>query len=258
VTTAAVVVTGAASGIGRATAELFAERGFGIVAVDVDGEGLAKLSSVGGVVTLVGDVASEATNTSMVRLALDRFGRLDAAVLNAGVSGAGPLESEGAIERFDRMLDVNVRGVALGIQAAVPALRAAGGGSVVVTSSISGLRGDPGVWAYNASKAAAINLVNGAALDYAVDNIRINALAPGGTVTAMTAGVLADPELRATLTRRIPMQRWSDPREQAEVIWFLTSPAASYVTGVTIPVDGGLSANTGMLLPPSHPGGPAE
>ncbi len=113
---------------------------------------------------------------------------------------------------------------------------------------MSGLRADPGTWAYAASKAAVINLVRATAIDYAAENIRINAIAPGGTVSALTAGQLAG-SAGAAITRRIPQQRWAQPGEQAEVVWFLASPAASYITGVTIPVDGGLSANGGILLP---------
>ncbi|MFI6316694.1 SDR family NAD(P)-dependent oxidoreductase [Nonomuraea sp. NPDC050556] len=250
-----VAVTGAASGIGRATVELFAERGAKVVAVDVAKRGLDDLAERDGVVSLVGDVAAEETNAELAALALRTFGRLDTVVLNAGIGGAGPLESPGAVERFDRILSVNVRGVVLGIRAALPALRASGGGSIVVTSSVSGLHGDPGTWAYNVSKAAVINLVRAAAIDYAVENIRVNAIAPGGTVTALTAGVIAHPTLGPAVTERIPQRRWADPREQAEVIWFLASPAASYVTGVTVPVDGGLTANSGLLLPPAVPGG---
>ncbi|MEV4559593.1 SDR family oxidoreductase [Kitasatospora sp. NPDC049285] len=245
-----VLVTGAASGIGEAVARLFAERGHRVVAVDVDKTGLEALAELDGVATLTGDVAEEDTSARAVALALERFGRLDTAVLNAGIGGGGPLEAPGAIERLDRLYAVNVRGVAAGIRAAVPALRASGGGSVVATSSVSGLRGDPGTWAYNATKAAVINLVRAAAIDYAAEGIRVNAIAPGGTVTALTAGQVADPDVSAFITRRIPAQRWSAPREQAEAVWFLASPAASYVTGTTLPVDGGLTANGGILLPP--------
>ncbi|GAA2064172.1 SDR family oxidoreductase [Catenulispora yoronensis] len=248
------VVTGAASGIGRATVELFAERGFGVVAVDVAEEGLAELALIESVRALVGDVADDEVNDAAVGLALSEFGRLDVSVLNAGIGGAGPLESEGALGRLEHILAVNVRGVASGIRAALPPFRAAGGGAVVVTSSISGLRGDPGTWAYNASKAAVINLVRGLALDYAVENVRINTVAPGAALTGMTEGLLENPALARSLTRRIPLQRWSSAREQAEVIWFLASPAASFVTGVTVPVDGGLSASGGLLPPPTTPG----
>jgi NAD(P)-dependent dehydrogenase (short-subunit alcohol dehydrogenase family) len=246
-----VVITGAASGIGRAAAELYAERGFAIVAVDVDEAGLDKLSADGpACATVVGDTASDAVNEAAVALALARFGRLDAVLLNAGIGAAGPLESPGALERLDRILAVNVHGIASGIRAAVPALRASGGGAIVATSSVSGLRGDPGTWAYNASKAAIINLVRGLAIDYAAQDIRINAIAPGGTVTALTAGQVDHPVLGPEIAARIPLQRWADPREQAEVLWFLTSPAASYITGAVLPVDGGLSANGGILPPP--------
>lgn len=242
-----VIVTGAARGIGRACVELFAERSFRVVAVDLDPAALAELSTMDGVTTLAADVATEQANSAMVALAHREYGRLDAVVLNAGAGGTPPLESPGAIARLDRILAVNVRGVALGIRAAAPALRASGGGSIVVTSSVSGLRGDPGVWAYNASKAAAINLVRATALDYASQNIRINALAPGLIATDRTTAVREDPELSAHILARVPMHRFGEPREQAEVIWFLSSPAASFITGTTITADGGLDASTGAL-----------
>jgi NAD(P)-dependent dehydrogenase (short-subunit alcohol dehydrogenase family) len=246
-----VLITGAASGIGRAAVELYAERGHRVIAVDIDAVRLSALAADDRVLTIAGDVATAEANEQAVELALTTFGRLDAAVLNAGVGGGGPLEGPRAVENFDRIIAVNLRGVLLGIRSVVPALRAAGGGAIVATSSVSGLRGDPGTWAYNASKAAVINLVRGLATDYAAQNIRINAIAPGLTTTALTAGQVSDPHLEPFLTRRIPQQRWADPREQAEVLWFLTSPAASYITGATIPVDGGLSANGGILLPPA-------
>jgi meso-butanediol dehydrogenase/(S,S)-butanediol dehydrogenase/diacetyl reductase len=249
-----VIVTGAASGIGRATVELFAERGFGVVALDPNAETLAELERIERVTTLVGDVALEASNRQAAALAMERFGRLDVVVLNAGIGGAPPLEAAGAIEHFDRIYAVNVRGVALGIRSAAPALRASGGGSIIVTSSVAGLRGDPYTWAYNATKAAAINLVRSAALDYAYQNIRINAVAPGLTLTPRTAPIQADSALLANLTRRIPLQRWSEPREHAEVIWFLGSKASSYVTGAVISSDGGLGASNGFLLPPTYAG----
>jgi meso-butanediol dehydrogenase / (S,S)-butanediol dehydrogenase / diacetyl reductase len=246
-----VLITVAASGIGRATARLYTERGYRVLAFDVDAAGLDKLAADGHAdATFAGDAADGEANDAAVELAVYRFGRLDAAVLNAGIGGAGPLESAGALERFDRVLAVNVRGVAAGVRAAVPALRAGGGGAIVATSSVSGLRGDPGTWAYNASKAAIINLVRGLAVDYAAEDIRINAIAPGGTVTALTAGQVAHPVLGPEIAARIPAQRWAEPREQAEAIWFLTSPAASYITGVVLSVDGGLAANGGILPPP--------
>jgi len=145
---------------------------------------------------------------------------------------------------------VNVRGVVRGIRAVAPALRAAGGGSIVATASTSGLRADPGSWAYNASKAAVINLVRAAALDYATQSIRINAVAPGPTATGMTLPLLdSRPEVFEDIRSRVPMQRMGAPHELAEAIYFLASPAASFITGVTLPVDGGISANAGHFPP---------
>jgi len=249
------VITGAASGIGRAAAELFAERGAKVVAVDLVAPEWADGSD--GIVRLEGDVSQPAANEAMVRAALDTWGRLDWAFLNAGIVGSPAIEGDGAVERLDQILAVNVRGVMLGIRHCAPAMRdSAGGGAIVATASTSGIRADPGSWAYNASKAAVINLVRAAAIDYGTHGIRVNAVAPGPTLTGMTKGLETVPQLQRDMTRRIPMQRWGEAREQAKVAWFLCSDDASFVTGVTIPCDGGISANVGHFLPAATPGGP--
>jgi meso-butanediol dehydrogenase / (S,S)-butanediol dehydrogenase / diacetyl reductase len=248
-----VIVTGAASGIGRAVAERVIDDGGAVVAVDRAADGLAWVEGLRARVdTVVGDVTSADTNANAVACALDRFGRLDAAVFNAGVSMSGDL-LELPMEEFDRAIAVNVRAVALGIRSVVPTLRAAGQGRIVVTASTSGLGGDPNLWAYNTAKGAVVNLVRAAAVDLGADGITVNAVCPGPTETAMTERLQSLPELHEELRRTIPLQRWGRPEEIAAVIAFLTSADASFITGAIVPVDGGITANTGQFRPRAVP-----
>jgi meso-butanediol dehydrogenase / (S,S)-butanediol dehydrogenase / diacetyl reductase len=225
-------------------------RGGHVVAVDLDAEALADYDSRPGIATLAGDTTSEEVNAAAVALAETTWGRLDVMVLNAGVRGSGQVDTID-LAVFDRSIDVNLRSAVLGLRVGIPAMRRSGGGAVVITASNTGLNGEANRFPYAAAKAGVLNLMRCVAIDVAVDNIRVNAVCPGPTITGMTKHLVdAEPARYTLLKRAVPQQRWALPEEIAEVIWFLASPAASFVTGVAIPVDGGVTASTGQALPP--------
>lgn len=248
-----VLVTGAANGIGCSLTTMLESRGHAVVAADLPSTSFPARSgplSGGRIHQVTGDVTRPEDNQRFVDVALQQFGSLDAVALNAGVTGRGGLEEQ-AMDEVDRTWDVNVRGVVLGLRSVLPALRASTGSrSVVVTASVSGLGGDPLMWAYNASKAAAVNLVRAAALDLGPEGIRINAVCPGPTRTGMTDRMFTErPSVAEELQATIPLQRWAQPDEVAEAIAFLLSSASSFITGVALPVDGGVTASTGQFRP---------
>jgi NAD(P)-dependent dehydrogenase (short-subunit alcohol dehydrogenase family) len=239
----ATVVTGAATGMGRALCERLAARGAPVVAVDLNDEVLAWPKSHETVIPLVADIATEAGNQAMVDLAIEHFGTVGGAALNAGVCIAGGIDTM-PLEQFDLMWAVNLRGLVLGIRAVLPALRARGGGAIVATASIGGLVGDPSMWAYNATKAAIVSVVKSVALEIGHEAIRVNAVCPGPTRdTGMSAGLdEAEPRRFATLARETALKRWGTAPEMAAAMDFLLSADASYITGTTIVVDGGTIA----------------
>lgn len=245
------LVTGAASGIGRATADLLAERGYGLVLVDRPG---APVETAGpSSVVVLGDVADEAVNVEAAAAA-EMIGRLETVVLNAGVSPVSAPIDEGDMADFDRSIAVNLRSVVLGIRAVAPVMRANGGGAIVATASVTGLGGEPGRWHYAAAKAGVLNVVRSAAIDLAAAGIRVNAVCPGPIETGMTSHLVdAGGDRFEALRRMVPLQRWGTAREVAEVIAFLASPLSSFVTGVAVPVDGGASCGSGQRLPPVVP-----
>lgn len=244
------IVTGAASGIGRATVERILERGGRVVGVDLDEARLSWLDGRANAVAIAGDVSEESTHAAMVAAALRAFDRVDVLVLNAGLPAQGTLDGL-PLEVFERVLAVNLRGCVLGLRAALPALRAAGGGAVVMTASVSGLGGDPGMWAYNTAKGAVVNLARAASLELAREGIRVNCVCPGPIRTGMTEPLIAAvPAVAEALRAHIPLQRWGEAGEVAEAICFLASPAASFITGAIVPVDGGVTASSGQFAPP--------
>jgi meso-butanediol dehydrogenase / (S,S)-butanediol dehydrogenase / diacetyl reductase len=246
------IVTGAGAGIGQATAKMLHERGYQVVVVDLNTEALAWTVGVEGLLGVVADVSVESDNEAMVAAALETFGGLDVLVLNAGIARRTHWEAEDAVDAYDRIMSVNARGVVLGIRHAAPKMAERGGGSIVVVASTSGVRADPERFAYNASKAAAINLARAAALDWGVRGVRVNVMAPGPTMTSIIQGGKLTPEHLAELTRNIPLQRLAAPEEQAEAICFLASPAASFITGAVLMCDGGVTANAGIFAPPTQ------
>jgi NAD(P)-dependent dehydrogenase (short-subunit alcohol dehydrogenase family) len=235
------IVTGAASGIGRATVESMHEHGWQMVAVDRSIGPLAELVG-NGVCAIEADITTEEGNTAAVAAAMDTFGRLDAVILNAGIHRAGPITEMPLSDVMD-LISVNLLGPILGIRAAVPVLRQTGRGAIVVTSSIGGLQGTAYTSAYAATKAASISLVKSVALEVGRDGIRINAVCPGPTAgTAISAGATSNDQLRTYMAQTIALKRWGAPEEIAAAIEFLASDQSSFVTGTTLVVDGGLTA----------------
>jgi len=242
------VVTGAASGIGLATVGWLRARDVNVVAVDLAAGQLT--GDDDGVAVVTGDVTDESTNRTMAATAQDRFGGLDFAVLNAGVSGRGDVASI-EMEVFDRTLDVNLRSAVLGLRSCVPALRERGGGAVVLTASVSAFGGEPDRWPYAAAKAGVVSLTRGMAIDLGRSGIRVNAVCPGPIRTGISSHIHeTDPARFVYYQESIPLSRWGEAAEVAEAIGFLLSPASSFVNGVALPVDGGQSARNGQGHPP--------
>lgn len=246
-----VLVTGAASGIGRATCERLAGSGWRVLAVDRDAERLAWAEGREAIATMAADVSSEADNARMAAEAEARFGGLNAVVLNAGITGGGSID-ELSFADFQKVVGVNLFGPVLGVKAALPLLRKAKDPAICITSSTMGIAGDAENWAYGTSKHALIGLVRSLSRELGWEGIRINALCPGPTKTGMTQGIEeVAPAHYDLLKRQVPLQRWADPDEMASVVEFLISPAASYVNGHAMVADGGAVVGTGLLLPAS-------
>ncbi len=240
------IVTGAASGIGLAAARRLAADGATLVLGDKDVSGMQALAGeLGGkAVVQQTDISDQAACAALVRTALDRFGRLDILVNNAGVDHLGQID-EGDPSAFDTVMQTDLYGVFHMSRAAIAALRAAKG-CIINMSSVSGLGGDWNHSFYCAAKGAVTNFTRALALDEAAHGVRVNAINPSLTYTALTKGMKGQPELIAKFEERIPLGRGAQPEDIAGAVSFLASDDALYITGVNLPVDGGLSASNGQ------------
>lgn len=242
-----VLVTGAASGIGLAAARRFLDEGARVVMLDIDGDKLkeaaAKLPQ-DRVLVQVGDTADKATAATAVKAAVDKFGGLHILVNNAGMAVEGDI-TQTSEEDFERVMAVNVAGYFHMAKAAMPELVKVRG-SIVMTSSVSGLGGDWNMFAYNTSKGAVSNMVRAMAMDAGKDGVRVNAVNPSFTKTGMTEDMVSNPELVAKFKERMPLGAPEDAEGVAAVMAFLASEDAWLVTGVNLPVDAGLMASNGQ------------
>ncbi|WP_339069148.1 SDR family oxidoreductase [Pseudomonas idahonensis] len=243
------IVTGATSGIGQAAARLFAQEGARLIVTGRRGDALdalvAQIQQAGGeALGVAGDIRSEALAERLVALALERFGGLDIAFNNAGMTGETRSVSELTLGQWQAVLDCNLTSAFLGAKYQLPALRSRGAGSIIFTSSFVGHHvGFPGMAAYAASKAALIGLTQVIAAEEGPHGIRANALLPGGTDTPMGRAATDTPEKRAFVENLHALKRLARPEEIARAALFLASDAASFVSGTAMLVEGGASIN---------------
>src|SRR5438445_1963549 len=241
------LITGGASGMGQSEAIIFAREGAKVVVADVleleARQVVEKIAAAGGQALFVKlDVSSEADWQAAVKATVTAFGKLDLLVNNAGISGTFDPDTT-STAAWDTLMNVNAKGVFLGMKHAVPAMRQAGGGAIVNISSISGFVGQDRIhMGYNASKGAVRLMTKSAAVQYAKDGIRVNSVHPGIMPPMRTSKVSADPEWRAKTRRAVPRQREGRVEEVAYAVLFLASDEASYITGTELVVDGGYLA----------------
>jgi meso-butanediol dehydrogenase/(S,S)-butanediol dehydrogenase/diacetyl reductase len=241
------IVTGGARGIGEAIVARLASEGAKVMIADLNapaetGEHIAFLKT---------DATVAADVQAVVAATIERWGRLDILFNNAGI-GALVETPEMEEEVWDRVFAINTRAIFLFCKAAIPVIKAAGGGAIVNIASISGLGGDFAMGAYNASKGAVVNYTRSLALDHARDGIRVNALCPGLIATDLAVGAVTDPVDAAFWFDRIPLGRAGRAEEMAAVATFLASDDASYMTGSIVTADGGITAHTGQPNAPDR------
>ncbi len=237
------VITGAGSGIGQAIAERFHAAGACVVLGDISGQQAEVAARLGERAHAVqADVRSAADIQALLAAAQQRFGGLDVLCNNAGIDGEMHLLADIPEDNYERIVDINLRGVFLGMKYGIPLLRARGGGSIINVASVAGLTAVPGLAVYGASKAAVLSLTRSGAVEYARDKIRVNALCPAMTETPLVSQLLkTHPEDAARVLAVTPMGRVAQPFEVADAALYLASSESSYITGVSLPVDGAYS-----------------
>jgi NAD(P)-dependent dehydrogenase (short-subunit alcohol dehydrogenase family) len=237
------VITGAGSGMAKASVKLFADEGARVIAADISGAEKDVAADLGSAVVPVHcDVTKEADVEAIMRAAIDEFGQLDA-VLNVAGIGDAAMMADVTMEHYDRVMDIDLRGVLLGTKHAIRTMLESGrGGAIVNWSSIGGLNASPFTGVYSAAKAGVISVTRTAAVEYADKGIRVNCVCPGYIKTEGMGASLDHYPGAAELT---PMKRLGQPHEIAEVAAFLCSDRASFVTGAIVPIDGGRS----ILIP---------
>jgi len=242
------LISGSARGIGEADARLFVAEGAKVVMGDVlDEEGNKAAAALGEAASYVHlDVTNSESWGAAVDHAQDRFGQLDVLVNNAGILRFNSIEDT-SLDEFEAVIRVNQVGAFLGMKAALPALRAAGGGSIVNISSTAGLEALYGLVSYCSSKFAVRGMTKVAALEFGDDNIRVNSVHPGGTNTALVTGAGSDAPSEEGFEPPQPIKRIADPSEIAEMVLWLASDASSFCTGAEFVVDGGLTAGSPFM-----------
>lgn len=238
------IVTGGGSGIGRSTALLFANQGAQVTVADVDSvsgeETVRHIKDNGGKAIFVKtDVTDSNDIKELIRVSTDTFGKLNILFNNAGIGNSEVRSVDISEEEWDRVIDINLKGVFLGIKYAIPELKKSGGGSIINTSSLLGLKGQKYLAPYNASKAGVILLTQNAAQEYGKYNIRVNAIAPGVIDTKIIQNWKQNERKWPIISRANALGRIGTPDEVANAVLFLASDEASFITGATLSVDGG-------------------